>query len=104
MVPLQVSMKHVKQKKPPKENIKVEPSPDNDSDSADEKVKKWLAQRGQFQQQKEKSHSRNEQGKGGRGARQQKNTPQERAEGNDSMTKAAKKSGRKRLAANFGPT
>merc|ERR1712141_685804 len=48
MVPLQVRMKHVKQKIPPKESRGIN---DEESDSADEKVRKWLSEGEKFQQE-----------------------------------------------------
>ena len=99
MVPLQVRMKHVKQKIPPKktENVKQ-----NESDSADEKVRKWLSEGEKFQQGA-KHGNKNDQEKCMPDLKPKPKEPQEKTECKDSSTKGDNKSGKRRLAANFGP-
>jgi 5'-3' exoribonuclease 1 len=99
MVPLQVSMKHVKQKIPPKEpeNIK-----ENKSDlKADEKVRKWLSEGEKFQQGGKNKYEGN-QNKESPKVKKESNVVQEKIECDETATNVEKKSGKRRLAANFG--
>ena len=106
MVPLQVSMKHVLQKKPSKD---TEYNKKQDSaDSADEKVRKWLSQGENFQQNREKNRAGNHnQGdkNGPKKQHQQQKSEQEKSSNIEEATSNQndKKRTKNRLAANFGP-
>ena len=97
MVPLQVRMKHVKQKIPPKESRGIN---EDESDSADEKVRKWLSEGEKFQQG------------GGNGTKDnvsenpvivKEKLQKDQKECDGAPTSSEKKTGKRRLAANFGP-
>ena len=98
MVPLQVRMKHVKQKIPPKESQSMKGS---ESDSADEKVRKWLSEGEKFREGKSKNKNSSNRPKP-----ESSNDESNTAKGQTSAVNAdsaEKKGTKKRLAANFGP-
>ena len=98
MVPLQVRMKHVKQKIPPKDTQSMKES---ESDSADEKVRKWLSDGENFREAKGKN--RNTQNKTKSVISKDEPSTTNEMPCGENTNKVERKGGKKRLAANFGP-
>ena len=98
MVPLQVRMKHVKQKIPPKDTQSMKES---ESDSADEKVRKWLSDGENFREAKDKN--RNTQNKTKSAISKDDPSTTKELPCGENTNKVERKGGKKRLAANFGP-